>query len=807
MKVCSVCRRCFDDSVVSCTEAGHPPLSETRYGRPEMIAGYRLDYLLESGFSSDIYRAGQTASGRSCRITILSTDPQSSQQFLGEAKIAAALFHPNVVDVYEAGSLESGEDFVIAEDPDGQSLRDLLNTVGVPHLLTSIQVVRQTAEALHVLHLKGLTHRAVSPENIILTTDAEHRLLVRIKDPDFGGVIERSIVSNKFFIDNAIDSLKYFAPEQCSAEPVSMKTDVYSLGVVLYEMLAGVPPFDADKAAALIEKHRNQRPPEIRIDNFELRMLLTHTLMESLTKRPEKRQSSANAFARQMRHIEQLATHVSTPPPAGVVPAATPRTSALAAAAAAPVPRPAVIQPTVVREMRKVTYTEVIQPVTAMIENKPVPVFKAESDSPFTTLKDESKAAVMTERGGPASDPAAVPHLLPEEPVVENVVPVIEAIQKERSVPPVSRLSRLRMRMKKLHPRTEPQTSEKPNHRAFPAVEPVEVTPVQVVPEKREVCEASPATVPLHRAPAKIEWDQPEDNIPSIADVIEILSKEQTGEAPAVHLEPEKIAAAMLRRQPAKIERNQPENDIPLKVEALARRSNEQLPETPAVRAEPEEITLVSAPGKRIRIDLDRPAVPQYRRPYKRSSPQNAYEVGFFPTILGDAGNGKTIDPDPKDSMFGAYYPSSQARFSAPYRSLVIGGGVAVALIVLFLFGDDIVQSYSPSADLGGRSAAKIVTRQEPRPGQTEVVTPARQEVHNNFRKPMPENEEPIRAGFASKLSKSPTAGRSSGKAPDDSKTRPRTEPEKKSADKKPPSGLSKTAPLTRPRIVKEREP
>ena len=89
------------------------------------------------------------------------------------------------------------------------------------------------------------------------------------------------------------------------------------MGIVLYEMLAGRPPFNAPTAAGLIEKHRNQRPPDIRIDNFDLRMLITHSLMESLSKRPEDRQSSANALARQLRHVVQLATHVSTPPPAG----------------------------------------------------------------------------------------------------------------------------------------------------------------------------------------------------------------------------------------------------------------------------------------------------------------------------------------------------------------------------------------------------------------------------------------------------------------------------------------------------------
>src|SRR5688572_18221884 len=318
MKVCSTCQQCYDDIVSSCTESEHPELSEAREGNTQIIAGYRLETVLESGIKGETYRARRTDADQSCLIRILSGTEETKNQFLQDAKTAATIFNESIVDVYEAGSLESGEVFVVAEEPGGQTARELLNNVGVPQLLTTVQVVRQAAEAVHALHLTGLIHRAIRPENIILTTDAEHRLLVRIQNVDLGGVIEHAIVSNKFLIDSAIDSLRYFAPDQFSGESASVKTDVYSLGIVLYKMLSGAPPFDAEKGSGLIDMHRNQRPAEVSIDNFDLRMLLTHTLMESLQKQPAKRQSSANAFARQLRHIEQLALHSPTPPAAGI---------------------------------------------------------------------------------------------------------------------------------------------------------------------------------------------------------------------------------------------------------------------------------------------------------------------------------------------------------------------------------------------------------------------------------------------------------------------------------------------------------
>src|SRR5437773_2637275 len=155
MRVCSICQRCYEDQAFSCYEEYHPSPSEIRDGCREMIAGYRLEYLLESGARGELYRACHTASGRSCLIKILSADAQHSQQFLRDTGLSAALFHPNIVDVYEAGTADSGELFIVTEDAGGQTLRGFLNAVAVHELLTTIEVVRQAAEALHAIHLKG----------------------------------------------------------------------------------------------------------------------------------------------------------------------------------------------------------------------------------------------------------------------------------------------------------------------------------------------------------------------------------------------------------------------------------------------------------------------------------------------------------------------------------------------------------------------------------------------------------------------------------------------------------------------------
>ncbi|HEV8593513.1 MAG TPA: protein kinase [Pyrinomonadaceae bacterium] len=664
MKVCSDCQQCYDDQALNCTEEGHRALSELHDGSPEMIAGYRLEFLIETGLNGDVYLARREDCGQACQIRILSTDAEHTEHFLREAKLAAAMFHPSVVDVYEVGSLAGNRPYIVAEDG-GKTLRQLLTSVGVPQLLTAIRIVRQTAEALHELHLKGLTHRAIRPENIVLTTDAEHQLVVRIQNIDLGGVREHSIVSNKFLIDSAIDSLRYFAPEQFSGEGTSTQTDVYSLGIVFYEMLAGAPPFDADKAAGVIEKHRNERPHDIKIDDFELRMLVTHSLMEALQKRPDKRQPSANTFARQLRHIEQLATHVSTPPPAVVAP-------------------PPVHQPAIKMQVADARP----EPVTVrQVEPKPIP-------------------AVIPERV------AEAPVILIEHPAVES-----HAIE---AAPSLHR-SRLKLYRKRPHAKVDqapaalaPKKIElEQSADDIPSVaevieilasEPVAEPPIVYAEPK--VTESAPVR---NSVPKKVEWIQPEDDIPSVEDVVEVRAKEQTVETPVIKPKPtprpKAIADVPVRGKPVKAELPPVEHVYPSPA-AVAKFLAKM--KTAVVEPEPEEITLVRAPSKRITIEWEK----------KGSAVESIRdEISFFPTILGDVEEKTTTDLTANDSFLSEYYNESQMSSSVPYRAIAIGVGFMALMAVIF-FGSNSVERYvrARSAESTGEPVAAKTTSAEERP-------------------------------------------------------------------------------------------
>jgi serine/threonine protein kinase len=704
MKVCSVCKRCFKDAVLSCDNDAHPPLKEARGGEFGTIAGYSIETQIEANSRAEMFRARHDDSGQPCMVKLVSAGPDAGLRFLEDAKLAATLFHANVADVYESGELEGGTFYVVAEDLDTQTLRDVLDTSGPPELLDSIRIIRQTAEAVHALHLKGLTHRALRPENIRLYTEEEPQ--VRIAGIDFGGIEEQGIVSNKFMIDTAIDSIRYFAPEQCTGEGGSSRSDVYALGILLYEMLAGVPPFEATKATALIEMHRNQRPPELKIENFDLRMLLTHTITESLQKKASFRQCSADLFARQMRHIEQLATHVSTPPPAVIIPG-TPRVNFAAARVQSAPPAYRV----------------------ATCEEEPLPVTVRHSEPEPIVFEEPMVLAEQVSMSQPAADhitavgnvfeeikmcPSDIENLTTREQVDEIPLPMpdtelsvskIETLTEAKPEPAVRR-SRLKLKKKQLHafaaaaplPRA-PEFIKSPESHLADAVAQAEAIPVD-----------KPVTVVAAPTPVRmIEFGLPEDDIPTLDDVMEVLAQEPVTTIPAAIpgafqekcIEAPPVAPAIsVKKMPARV---------------------------PIAAMVAEEITADPPIRTRVNVEWDKLAV--------KSPPRVINRVEFVPTLLGNGGAANQMISTMDDSIFGTYRVPTSSRFALPYRAMA-AGGVLVVLASLFFSWSDSVGSVAESMN---GSDDTIATTAQP------LAAPQQQTTQAAFPQAQPLQEEEIR--------------------------------------------------------------
>ena len=222
------------------------------------ISGYRIVRTLGQGGMATVYLAIQESFEREVALKILSDelakDTTFSERFVREARIVSRLVHPNIVTVYDVG-IENGHHFLSMEYIPGEDLKDARHKLGLAERLS---VVKDIARALTFSGKKGYVHRDVKPENIMLHADGERAVLM-----DFGIARPSESVSNMTQTGTAIGTPHYMSPEQARGQTVDPRSDLYSLGVVLFLMLTGRVPFDADSAVAVGVKHVSEPIPRL----------------------------------------------------------------------------------------------------------------------------------------------------------------------------------------------------------------------------------------------------------------------------------------------------------------------------------------------------------------------------------------------------------------------------------------------------------------------------------------------------------------------------------------------------------------
>ena len=266
---------------------------------------YQLQDPIGRGGMATIYRGRDLRMDRVVAIKVLrevySTDAKFVARFQQEAKAASALQHPNIVQVYDYGQTD-GNYYIVMELIEGTDLRRYLRGRGVLDVDRSVIIAHDVALGLGAAHRRGIVHRDVKPQNILVGRDGS------IKLTDFGiASVYKDINAERLTTTGmTLGTVQYYAPEQAQGEIVSPAADVYALGIVMYEMLTGRTPFDGDNPVAVAMQHIQDPPTPPRQLNPNIPPALEEIILRCLEKVPEMRFRDGSELARALETLRQL---------------------------------------------------------------------------------------------------------------------------------------------------------------------------------------------------------------------------------------------------------------------------------------------------------------------------------------------------------------------------------------------------------------------------------------------------------------------------------------------------------------------
>ena len=260
--------------------------------RDTMVDGrYRIIERIGSGGMADVYCAEDTQLGRKVALKLLyrrfAEDAEFVERFRREASSAAGLQHPNVVQVFDRGAWD-GTYYIAMEFLEGRNLKEVVREHGALDPALAVDLVIQILKAARFAHRRGIVHRDIKPHNVIVDDEG------RAKVTDFG--IARAGASDMTETGSIMGTAQYLSPEQAQGHPVDARTDLYSIGIVLYELLTGTLPFDAESAVTIALKQVSEPPIPPTRRNPAVPPALDAVVLRALRKDPDERYPDADAF-------------------------------------------------------------------------------------------------------------------------------------------------------------------------------------------------------------------------------------------------------------------------------------------------------------------------------------------------------------------------------------------------------------------------------------------------------------------------------------------------------------------------------
>ena len=253
---------------------------------------YELLRRIARGGMADVYLARDASLDRQVAVKVLfpefANDPSFVERFRREAKAAANLNHPNIVGIYDWGQ-EQGTYYIVMEYVVGRSMADVMRSTGRLSPDRAAEIAADVAEALSSAHNAGLVHRDIKLGNIIVSDDGQ----VKVADFGIATALARRTGDNLTHIGSVMGTATYFSPEQAQGKALDGRSDLYSLGVVLYEMIAGKPPFTADTSTAVAVKHVQERPLAPSLLGVSIVESLEAIILKLLAKNPANRYPKA----------------------------------------------------------------------------------------------------------------------------------------------------------------------------------------------------------------------------------------------------------------------------------------------------------------------------------------------------------------------------------------------------------------------------------------------------------------------------------------------------------------------------------